>query len=73
MLIFLADDLDVLVILVGDVGDGDVLDVDLLLSDEEQQQFQRPAVYIKVDFVCGVGLGHNGGREAVPTTNMWRR
>ena len=52
-----ADDLDVFEVLVGDLGDGDVLDVHLGLFDEEEEELEGPGVDFEVDFVI-FGLGH---------------
>ena len=40
--------LHVLQILLRDGGDGDVVDVDLLLADQVEQQIQRPVVLLQV-------------------------
>jgi len=38
-------------VLAGDPGDGDVVDVDLLLADQVEQQVERPLVGLELNVV----------------------
>jgi len=53
--------LEVAEIVAGDRGDGDVVDVDLLLADEEEEQVQRPLEDVEADLVAVARLGRGGG------------
>jgi hypothetical protein len=45
------EDLDVLQVLVGDLGDGDIVDIHLFLADEIEQQIERAGEDVEVDAV----------------------
>ena len=49
----LGEHLDVGDVLLGDPGDGDVVDVHLVPADQVQQQIERPVVDVQVDAVVG--------------------
>jgi len=51
--------LDIPEILMGDPGDGNIIDVHLFLLDQIQQEIERPVEYIQVYFVS-VGLISRG-------------
>ena len=53
--------LEVAEIVPGDGGDGDVVDVDLLLADEEEQEVERAFEDVQADLVALEGLGGRRG------------
>ncbi len=52
-------------VLRGDLLDGDVVDIELVLADEEQQQVERAFEDLQLDAIIGIGDGRDhGGMEA---------
>src|SRR5690606_30348877 len=50
--------LDVSDELVGDLGERDLGDIELVLGDQLQQQVERPLEVVELDLEAGLGLGH---------------